>query len=81
MNKETIEQAALDYSIELVLEAQDSSEYFAFIHGAEWYKEQSATESIKFAKWIMRQKFGYLAGKSYKQLYELWQKSKNNADN
>jgi hypothetical protein len=44
-------------------------------------KEQSANDAIKFATWVMQQKFDYLVGKSYEKLYKLWQKTKDNADN
>ncbi len=46
------------------------------IAGANWQKEQSATEAIEFAGWVMKQKFDYLAGKSYTELYELWKSQK-----
>ena len=43
-----------------------------FKAGANWQKEQSATDAIEFAGWVMKQKFDYLVGKSYTELYKLW---------
>jgi hypothetical protein len=78
MNKETVEEAALDYATAITLEPQDSQEYFSFIAGAEWQKEQSATDAIEFVEWVMQWPYRYLLGKSYKELYELWDQTKEN---
>jgi hypothetical protein len=101
MNKETVEEAAEQYAQGNTLEFAYLQEIPAFKAGAEWQKEQSATDAIEMLKWINEQ--GWYSsepmwcngeassdtdgGKSTyteitsQQLYELWQKSKSNADN
>ena len=84
MNKETVETAADKYSPDPIY--NDGQWEFGdviegFKDGATWQKQQEANNAIEFAVWVMKQKFDYLVGKSYTELYELWQKSKNNADN
>ncbi len=74
----TIEQAALDYATAITLEPQDSQEYFSFMAGAEWHEEQSATEAVEFVEWVTQWPYRYLLGKSYKELYELWNQTKVN---
>ncbi len=89
MNKETVEEAALDHATAITLEPQDSQEYFSFIAGAEWQKEQSATDAIEFADWcedrywatgctgLWRQERSSEEGMlTTKELYEIWKKSK-----
>jgi len=84
MNKETKETAANKWVDSFYQEEKEYSKVgrnkcnpqSGFIAGAEWQKEQSVTEAIEFATWVMQQKFDYLVGKSYEKLYELWQKSK-----
>jgi hypothetical protein len=90
MNKETVEQAALDYATAITLEPQDSQEYFSFMLGAEWQKEQSVNEAIEFADWCTQKEYvkngsprewnlGGVFSKRYsdKELYQKWQESKN----
>lgn len=87
--QEQIEKVALEYANQIVLEAQDSPEYFAFIHGVEWQKEQSATDASEFAEWLdiatkqseNRCFIERTEGYSYSNLYKLWLKTKENADN
>lgn len=85
--QEQIEKAALEYANQIVLEAQDSPEYFAFINGVEWQKEQSANDAIEMLQWLVEQDNAVLlyegllqhkasAKDLSKQLYELWQKTK-----
>jgi hypothetical protein len=78
MNKETVEQAALEkYPVKIDDTLSIDSGLLgrkAFIAGAEWQKEQSATDAIEFVEWVMQWPYRYLLGKSYKELYELWKK-------
>jgi hypothetical protein len=107
MNKETVEQAALKwfkdkaFPNEWMGDRGEKDWYMddIFKAGAEWQKEQSATDAIEFATWVIQNFWSFsekdkswynrtevAPGKEYKnktsqQLYELWEKSKSNADN
>lgn len=57
MNNQTVEQAAEQYAQGNTLEFAYLQEIPAFKAGAEWQKEQSATEAIEFAEWIKENQF------------------------
>jgi len=62
MNKETIKEAAITYWQTQIRRdtANPSNTAFCtrdFRAGAEWQKEQSATEAIEFAEWIKENQF------------------------
>ena len=82
MNKETVEEAALAYWKTQVRRdtAKRGSTPFCtkdFKAGAEWQKEQFATEAIEFAEWLDKGEWPAATeqSKSYKQLYELYKQS------
>lgn len=63
----------------------------AFKAGAAWHEEQSATDAVEMLQWLVEQDNAVLlyegliqhkasAKELSKQLYKLWQKSKNNAN-
>ena len=62
---------------------------FHFKAGANWQKEQSAIDAIQFAEWLdiatkqseNRCFIERTEGYTYPNLYKLWLKTKNNADN
>jgi hypothetical protein len=75
MNK--IEKAAKEYVGEIE-DIVDMAGYNGFIKGAKWHEEQSATDAIEFVEWVTQWPYRYLLGKSYKELYELWNQTKVN---
>jgi hypothetical protein len=65
--------------------------FHGFIAGSNWQKEQSATDAVEMLQWLVEQDNAVLlyegliqhkasAKELSKQLYKLWQKSKNNAN-
>lgn len=93
MENKTIEEVADEKypNIKYTFNGLDIAQYsrMAFIDGAKWQQEQSATEAIEFAEWLCESNYQYyesvgswnLSGeikdlKNTKELYEIWKQTK-----
>jgi hypothetical protein len=98
MNKETVEEAAANEWLDSFYQKEKEynkvgrnkcSPQLGFKAGAEWQKEQSATDAIEFAEWLdietkqseNRWFIERSEGYTYPNLYKLWLKTKDNANN